>query len=507
MTKSLLAITLFCTTLFFIADPALARLNTLTGGISVNYDHDETTYDTEDISIDESTDTELAENIPEETSIDTRDNLLRKFSISPSFIFETKSSIDNITIRYNPSFGYDDEDSQSEVDHNFQFSAYRDFTSNLRFNFNNKFIYSDDPELLPENESSDYNEDRKRFWTNDLELHSSYDYANNSSIGGGYNFRVLRNDDTGLGGYEDYDKHTASLDLRHQFTHSWNIIFKTSYTKGLFDPPDQEVVDVVENTINDISPAVIEDINSDELSNDLSEYRTTSIVNWAFSPNKTFSIAHSYIGSNYDAILQNDSTLHNFTLGTKYQYNKRIDFELGGGPSYEKTDTFDANWDYNAHFDLAYQFAKKSNLSAGIEKNYDIQNFSYGNSGLYKEQGLTDYWKFEIKLSHTIMQNLNSSLWVNYRDEQQENLLYELVNSEDTGEDLEALDNETFREETLINRSIYEAGASLTYNFLQWYTTSVRYVYRQQDSDESNDSYDEHRVLVTLSVQKELFRW
>ncbi|AGF79894.1 hypothetical protein UWK_03377 [Desulfocapsa sulfexigens DSM 10523] len=471
---------------------AFARLNTLTSGVSINYDYDETAYKKDESS---------------ELSTAGQDSSLNQISLSPLLIVTSESSIDSLTIRLNPSFAYDQEASQSDIDHNFLISAHRDLNNRLRLTFNNHFIYSDDPELIKDEDSSDYNKGRKRYWRNDLTLGTTYTYATNSSVGGGYAYRMLRNDDTGIGGYEDYDKHTANISLRHHFDRSWNIDFYSSYTRGLFDPPDQESVETIGNELEKTDPGITEGINTDSLSNDLSEYRTATTVNWVFSSHKTFLITHSFVGSNYDAILRNDSNLHDLTFGAQYKHSKQLSFELGGGPSYEKKESFDANWGYNAHLNSNYNISKHSSISAGVEKGYDIQNFSQNNNALGKDQGLTDFWKWNINFTHKLTKNIDTSLWINYRDEKQESILYALANNPETEVSSGGINNETTREESVFSRKIYEAGTSLKYSFLQWYTASLRYTFRQQDSEEINDSYDEHRVFLSLSAQKELLRW
>ncbi len=54
---------------------------------------------------------------------------------------------------------------------------------------------------------------------------------------------------------------------------------------------------------------------------------------------------------------------------------------------------------------------------------------------------------------------------------------------------------------------LYIAGTGLSYTFLQFYTASVDYTFTKLDSDRAGDDYDDHRVLLTLSWQKELFHW
>lgn len=479
MLKTKLSLFLIPLSAFCLSTTTHARLNTLTGGLAIGYDFDETKY--EDSNID---------------GITPRDNsYLKQFNISPLLILETTSNTDNLTIRFNPSFTYDLESSQNDIDHNFHIAAYRDFTSRLRLELSNGFIYSNDPELLDQEVSSDYNTGRRRYWTNTSNFNSIYTYGTDSSIEAGYTYRILRNDDTGPGGYEDYDRHIADLSLQHQFSAAWNIAVTGSYTRGLFDPPDSEVTE---------TPDTINDIN---FSSDVSEYRTSTTVNWLIPPRKTFFINHSFIGSDYDEDLRNNSYLQNVTLGTIYQHTQQLSFELGAGPSYEKTETFDASWNYNAHFNVNYDVAQNSTLVASVEKGYDQQNFSQNNNSLGNNQGLIEFWEWKLDFSHRLTADLTATLFAAYRDERQENTLYGILNTIGSGTDLATLDNEAFREESIYNRKIYQAGGSLRYDFLRWYTASLRYTYRQQDSDQINDSYDEHRVYLTLSVQKELLRW
>lgn len=468
-----------------------ARLTTITGGITTGYDYDKTQYERDDI----------------ENSLLYQDYSQEQLSIGPLFIFETTSSTDGLTISFNPSFVYNIDDSESDVDHNFSLSAYRDFTSQFRIELSDGYVYTDDPELLNAETSSDYNRGRRRYWTNDFNINSTYTYAPESSFGAGYTYRILRNEDTGPGGYEDYDRHIADLSLQHRINGEWNFSVFTNYTRGLFDPPEPETVDIIGEGVEEISPGITDNINLDDLSNDLSEYRIGGTVNWIFSSRKTFLVSYDFSASNYDAILRNDSNLHNLTLGAQYQHSRQLLFELGAGPSYEKTDTFDGNWDYNGHFNLDYELAEYSSIGAGVEKGYEQENFSANNNLLGRDRGLTDFWNFNVDFSHTLTTDLTATLFGSYRYEKQENILYGFVNTIEADAGLDATDRETFREESIFTRKIYRAGGSLSYTFLQWYTAALRYTYRNQDSEIINDSYDEHRVFLTLSFQKELFRW
>jgi len=469
-----------------------ARLNTITGGITTSYDYDNPKYDGEG-------------NAGE--TLSGQDDLTQQLSIGPLFIFETTSSTDGFSVSYNPSFVYDLEDSQSDVDHNLTLTAYRDFTRRLRIELNENFIYSDDPQLIEDEISSDFNRGRRRYWTNDANINSTYTYDTGSNIGVGYSYEILRNDDTGPGGYEDYDRHIADISLQHRINNAWNFLLFTSYTRGLFDPPDPIRVDRAETILEEISPGMTANVNADELSNDLSEYSLGGTVNWIYSSRKTFFLSYDFSATNYDAILRYNTNLHNLTLGAQYQYTRHLSFDIGAGPSYEKTETFDPNWGYNGHFNLTYNIAEHTSFSAGVETGYDQENFSANDNALNRDQGLTEFWNFNADLSHEITNDLIGTVFASYRDENQENILNGFVNALETEGNIASIDRETFRDESTFSRKTYEAGGSLAYTFLQWYTASLRYTFRTQDSEVANDSYDEHRIYLTLSFQKELFRW
>ena len=58
------------------------------------------------------------------------------------------------------------------------------------------------------------------------------------------------------------------------------------------------------------------------------------------------------------------------------------------------------------------------------------------------------------------------------------------------------------------HRDYYIAGIGFSYTFWQFYTASVDYTYTKLDSDRlERDAYTDNRLLLTLSWEKDLFRW
>ena len=470
---------------------ATARQNTFTAGITTGYDYGETNYDRDD---------------PTET-LPIQNQRYKKISIGPIFTLDSKSSIDSLTIDYRPSFVYDAEDESKDMDHTFLLSGQRSLTRRLLFDFNERFVYSDDPELVKEDPGSDYNKGRKRYWTNSLLLKTTYTYDKGSSFGGSYSYDILRNDDTGIGGYEDYDKHTVDLFASHRFNASWNMEGGVSYIRGLFDPPDQEIVDRVDSAISSTTGTPEQNVDSSNLSNDLSEYKANATLNWIYAPFKTMEIRYQFSATDYEAILRNDSLLHNLSLGASYRFSKQFSFAFGGGPSYEKTEGYEANWNYNAYLNIDYALSKRSTFSASAEKGYEQDNFSTNNNELGRDQGLTEFTDFQLDLSYQLLKDLNLKLFASYRDERQENIVHGLVSVAEDDIDLASTDREDRRELSSFDRDIYRGGLTLSYTFMRYWTTSLHYSFRRQNSERINDSFDENRAYLTLSVQNDFFRW
>lgn len=472
-------------------ETAQARLNVLSGGITVAYDNTKTTYDN---ALDGSTPPQV-------------DRRLRKLSIGPIFLFETKSGINDLELRYNPNFAYDFTRTNHTVDQDLKITAVHNFSRIFRSNLSNRFLYTDDPQLITSSNSSDFNSGRRRYWSNDFHLGSSYSYNATSSISGGYSFRILRNEDTGVDGYENYDRHIADLSWKHQIKNGWLLDTTASYTRGLFDPPNQQLVDTVSERLNDLLPAPLDTNETGRPSNDLSEYRLGTRLNWTLSPRKSLMSSYDFSETVYDDALRNNANLHNLSFGGHYQYSRHLSFAIGGGPSYEKTEGFSGNWDYNAHLDLNYEVGKKSTFTAVIKKSYDQKNFSSNNNGLGRDQGLTEFWNWQLDFSSELVRDLEATFFVSYRNERQEDLLLGISNSLENGTLIYTENPETFRNQTIFSRDIYRGGGSISYRFMQYWTGAINCSYRSQDSERINDSYDEYRLFLTLSVQKELLRW
>jgi hypothetical protein len=150
---------------------------------------------------------------------------------------------------------------------------------------------------------------------------------------------------------------------------------------------------------------------------------------------------------------------------------------LGIGPTYEKTEGQSANWSENGIAEVNYAF-QHGFINFLVEKTYDVDNFSGSD-----ERGAVDTWESRLAGSYQLKKDIALSGRLSYINEDRE---------EEGGD---------------FQRDRYIAGTVLSYTFWQYYTASIDYTFTKQESDRERDDYEDHRVLLTLSWEKELFRW
>lgn len=450
------------------------------------------------------------------------DREVRRVMFSPYVRFVSTSERDEIKLYYALGFNYDQDDYETETDHDFLLTAHRYLNRAWMVQLTDHFVYSDDPtriedkpdavdpEAPPLEQTAVATEDqsqlsnepgRRRYKTNQLSILSEYTYRLGSMFGLGYSWDILRNEDTGIGGWEDFDRHDVMASLSYQFNPRWILDFTGHYIKGEYDPPDQEVVDAVDQSVSGLGIGVDSILESAQFSNDLQEYRVDLGLESNTFPRDPLSLFYGFVGTDFDEPLRDDSVLHQLTLSWGHELSPRMRFGLGGGPSYEKATRQDANWDYNAHADWSYNL-QHSYFGFAMDKGYDQSNFTGTN-----QRGLVDYLLFSGNAGHTFTANLSGSLFLSYRDENREEPARALAAVLDSEDPLQTFKQEDLQELAQYNTQLYIAGVDLSYGFLRYFTATAAYTFSHQDSDRIGDDYDDHRLFFSLSVEKELFRW
>ncbi len=450
------------------------------------------------------------------------DQDIRRVILSPYVRFTSTGEVDEIELYYAPGFSYDQDDYDTETDQALSVTAYRYFEQEWMVQLSDNFIYSDDstltedrpdpedPEAPPLEQATVAREDRsqlsnepgrRRYKTNELSMLSEYTYRPGSVFGLGYTWNILRNEYTGIGGWEDYDRHDFMSSLSYQFNPRWILDFTGHYIKGDYDPPDEDVVEAVGEAVSGLGIDIDPTVDSTLLSNDLQEYRVDMGLVSNIFPHDPLLLTYGFIGTDYEQPLREDSVIHELTLSWEHELGPRMRFALGGGPSYEKTTNQDANWDYNAHGDWSYDLLH-TYFGLAFEKGYDQSNFS----GTH-QRGFIDYWLFSGNIAHDFTPNLRTSFLVSYRDENREEPARALAAVLDSEDPLQTLEEQDLQELAQYNTRLYTAGVDCSYTFLRYFTASATYTFSHQDSDRIGDDYDDHRVFLTISMEKELFRW
>ncbi len=506
------------------AEPVGARQNILIGAVSVRYDHQDRTYDndgsTAHVSIGGDGDV-VAQDVVDATGNQSRIIVLedrtgdrRDYILSPRLTFSSTGISDVVEFTYAPGVHYDHIDESTDLDHDFGLRVEKNLTRNWLVTLNNHFFLGEDPirdeELRTTDITSQTGEPappepsvgsppaepdqtlterfgRRRYWTNTMDAGSEYTYGEDRIINVGYTFDVLRNDDADVGGYTDYDRHTGDLLLHHRFNRKWSSEGEASYTRGLFDQPNVALTAPAGQ-----QAAVID-------SEDLKEYNFRLRGTYDTSSHYHLFTEYGFLGTDYDSSLRQDSDIHNLTLGFNYDISQRLHVTLSGGPSWVVRDNSSTETDYNAYGGITWDFLHgTTTLFAG--KSYVQDNFDGRGSGL------TDSWDTGVTLNYQLTRNLTAVFSATYTHDQRQQL--PLAQTVILVDQEQPVPTEFNRFE--YTEKDYDAGASLTYTFLRWYSLTGGYRYYNHDSDlnaNGADSYHEHRAYIELAVSKELFRW
>jgi len=473
-------------------DIAAARQTIVIGSLGFGFDYAERTYD-------EDGDTALV--------VDQDQGDRREYSAWPEIELQSKGIHDTLSFRYAPVLRYDDLLYTTDVDHYLTLRGERFLTKNWSITIGDLYVLSSDPtrygtpftsagmagddatevQAEPAPDEITQNLGRRRYWTNDLLLETTYTYAKNSDVGFGYTYRVLRNesdDDQLVADYDEYDRHGFDGRWSCMFNPSWTSNLELQYIKGLYE--DRDADDQLGGDTADGS----------DLSQDLEEYWADIGLDYIRSVKDTFPLMYRYRGTQYEDF-RPDMHVHEVTAGWEHSFDRQNHLIIGAGPSYVDSEGLDGEWGYNAYMSLT-KIYQHGNVAALINKRYDPRNFTGSD-----DTGLTDITDVRIDATYQFTRDFSSSIFGLYRyediiDPQGDYYLASLG-------DRDPLDEQNVDDVTYTRES-FSAGASLEYTFLRWFVASLRYTYFVQDGDLVRDSYDDHRITFRISAGKELWR-
>ncbi len=470
--------------LFVIPSLSQARVNSFTAGMDAGVDIDHYNWKN------------TGQNSSSSTNQSRRD--YHRLVATPSFDFTSKDVKDNIELKYSLGLNYDWKQKKKNVDHNLDVSAQRSLTQNWKINISELYIKTDDANLTANTNSSttdsstsstgaptsNYGQDnnvksagggssdqisselgRHRFWRNISALNSQYTYHEDSLISLGYSYSILRNNASGTQNYQDYDKHDGSLSTTYRFNPEWKAALGGDYIRGLYPKQDQATLGTQSN---------------------LKEYHGNASLEMDKFIHNVFSLAYLYTGTRYDNPARNNNEIQQGTLSWKHEFSPHVNSDLGGGPTYVKTEGQSGKTGYNAHANLNYAI-EHGKFDIGLEKTYTVQNFSGTSTG-----GTIDEWTAKGDFNYQLYEHFSYELFAAYSNQDHSNA------------NVDTSSNTT----TSYKEKISSAGVTLKYGFWHWFTATLGYTFTHRTADSDLiDQYDENRVYLTIGAKNELFRW
>jgi hypothetical protein len=478
--------------LLIAPQPADARVNSVTLGLSSALDYQERDYT--EAGEDEGADA------PQAASPAGEDDY-RRLVLTPLLHFRSSAERDSFEIRLAPGIKYDLIDSETDLDGTVFIAAERALSQYWQVKLANNYLMTDyyrtdDPATPtadqaqtappPRPDGGELSPDigRQRYWQNTATAETTYTYRQGSLVGLAFDYEVLRNEDednSNDSSLEDYDRIIVSLRNEHRYSPAWRSSADLSLVSGDFQE-NQPVGDSPE---------------AGQPSDDLHEYRGfLSLINESIDRHQ-LSADYSYTATRYDDSDQDDIDIHELQLIWRHDLSPQLATVLGAGPAYEKTEGQDATWAGNGQAEISYR-TERGSYGARLEKGFDVENFTGTD-----ERGLVDYWDAALTMTRQLTETLQLTADLSYRWEDREEQIAGLAAP--ATELQQTVDGAVSRETYHNDR--YQAGLGLSYTFRRYYQAAIEYSYTRQESDRLEDDYDDHRILLSLSWEQELFRW
>lgn len=466
MNRKILSLTALVCMAF--AAPLPAAVTTMSGGVSTGYEY-----------FDRSRDNSV-------TATSSNDEGHSRFRISPFVTIVSATARQSVDFTYAPSFWYDVDESENDIDQKLTLDYMRALSRRWNFTISDNLSITDEfnsfsPTVDPDTgkiisvspgagTAGDILRDergRRKYTNNSVSLGTSYMYLEDSSAALDYTWTLLRNDQDFSGSnYQDYDKHDFSVTLAHRLNSEWKATAVAGYIKGLYDSIGSGTTTI---------PADSDDVN---------QYRASLLLGHQLSFQHSLSGLYSYNQSDYESTLRRDSEIHDVTLGWGWNVSPKLNLNLGAGPTYTKQEGTSGDWNTNANFALDYRL-EKGGIGFTASRGTTTQNFSGTD-----ERGNSEYWRVQSNVRYNLYQYATVSAYLAYNNEDRD---------ETTASGTTA--TETFNVET------YSAGCALNYRFYEHYTAGLSYGYVQNTSENANDDYDDHRIALTLSYEKDFYQW
>ena len=356
-----------------------------------------------------------------------------------------------MTLSYSPNYVYNHRTDDSAFEHYLDLFADRTLSDRLQLTLRDTYEKTDDS-TLGRDETRDSSNRADRI--NLTENRSRYRYwTNYLDINGEWLY--AQNSSLVLGyNYsifdtdrpdEGYQRHSPRFSINHEINQQWSVGGEYSFAKGDFDQTD----DTTQHSING------------RLAYHLSQHKTV------------------YGFGEYDKTDYDQTGIDYYIAGGRLGYNQQIGqqtaMDIAAGYASTERDDDSSTDAFNYSLSLTRQLEKGS-FSLSGDGGFDQRQFDGEDSGLSK------FWSVHSTLNYQLTERLSSGIYALYRNDDY------LENIQRAKEDS------------------YEAGGGLNWSFSRWYAAGIRYVYHKVEADVDTFDYDDHRLYLTLSASKELWK-
>lgn len=386
--------------------------------------------------------------------------------VSPTLSINSSSDRQSYSLRYTPSYTYDQLTDDEELHHSLAASLNAFITDKWQLNLVENYVLTDDS--ADDDNTAFINSTkrgRNKFGTNIATINSNYEFRKKSFLILGYKNTVLENESPAVA---DYDRHEANSSISLQMTQRWATFLSYSYSKGNFDEAE-----------------------TSEQPQDSETHMPGGGISFQATPHNLLSLNYQYVKSKFqsqDATTpdQEGYEVHNANLKWVSQATQNTSFTAFFGPSFIQRQSQDDETRYNYGADLTSNMNKSSVKISG-SGGVDDRQFTGNNEDAIS--GLSIFWLAETNLSYNLSKNLSTRIFGSIRED-----TFKLLSIE--------------REETS-----YKGGAAFSYSFFRWFIFSATGEYYELDTttriaNESGfDTYNGYRLYFTFSAGREIWHW
>lgn len=335
-----------------------ARVNSITGTLSMREGYDSNIYRTKDNEVSGWTTT-----------------------ISPILNITSQGKNDSLSFVYGPGFTRDHEREETKVDQHLDLIGAKNFSQTFRTSLRETYIRTSDTYLQSEVLIDEVrllrpDKTKERLWTNTVFLQMDYTFAQESVFNLAYTNYILEH--TSSGPYNDYIRHNPSTSLTYRLNDFWSVLASYSYIKGDFDE----------------SP-------------DLKTHAPGLQLRYRYSPKTTFFGSYGFNKTDYTGDGNQDYKYHDVSLGTDHDINPLTNISLSAGFSRTERQTNSQNaFNYGLNLTKGLKGGSLSVRGSGGFTQADFDG---------SDDGLSRYWSIGGSLNYQLTEKSNVNAYARIR--------------------------------------------------------------------------------------------